>query len=65
MNTMTTEQEIHRFRLTHALRSVEDAIILLERPAHGGFDPNIAALKLIREDLDAALRQTRKPALNG
>jgi hypothetical protein len=46
--------EKRRFRVKHALRSLEDALMLLERaPAHG---VEIGALERVRDDLAIVLR---------
>ena len=60
MNTpRTTPTEIRRFRVKHALRSVEDALSLLEdRPADG---IETTALERVRDDLAVVLR-TLEPA---
>jgi len=55
----STTAEIRRFRVKHALRSIEDALILLEdRPAEG---IETAALERVRDDLAVVLR-TLEPA---
>lgn len=46
--------DMRRFRVKHALRSLEDALMLLEtRPAEG---IDIAALERVRDDLAVVLR---------
>ncbi len=51
--------EIRRFRVRHALRSIEDALSLLEeRPAEG---IEMTALERVRDDLAVVLR-TLEPA---
>ena len=51
--------EIRRFRVKHALRSIEDALTLLDdQPAEG---IETAALERVREDLAVVLR-TLEPA---
>ena len=51
--------EIHRFRVKHALRSIEDAISLLDdQPAEG---IETTALERVRDDLAVVLR-TLEPA---
>jgi hypothetical protein len=48
--------DIRRFRLRHALASIENALILLDdRPAEG---IEIAALERVRNDLGVVLRMT-------
>jgi phosphoenolpyruvate carboxylase len=55
----STPTEIRRFRVKHALRSIEDALSLLEdKPAEG---IETTALKRVREDLAVVLR-TLEPA---
>ena len=55
----TTLAEIHRFRVKHALRSIEDALILLDdEPAEG---IETSALERVREDL-AVVAGTLEPA---
>jgi hypothetical protein len=50
----TTPAEIRRFRVKHALRSIEDALSLLEhKPAEGIETP---ALERVRDDLAVVLR---------
>ena len=55
----TTPAEIRHFRVKHALRSVEDALSLLEhKPAEG---VETSALERVRDDLAVVLR-TLEPA---
>ena len=55
----TTPSEIRRFRVKHALRSIEDALSLLDdKPAEG---IETSALERVREDLAVVLR-TLEPA---
>jgi hypothetical protein len=55
----TTSAEIRRFRVKHALRSIEDALSLLDaKPAEG---IETSALERVREDLAVVLR-TLEPA---
>ena len=55
----TTPAEIRRFRVKHALRSIEDALSLLEhKPAEG---VETSALERVRDDLAVVLR-TLEPA---
>ena len=55
----TTPAEIHRFRVKHALRSIEDALSLLDdKPADG---IETSALERVRDDLAVVLR-TLEPA---
>jgi hypothetical protein len=55
----TTPAEIRRFRVKHALRSIEDALNLLgDKPAEG---IETSALERVREDLTVVLR-TLEPA---
>jgi len=55
----TTPTEIRRFRIKHALRSIEDALSLLDdKPAEG---IETSALERVREDLAVVLR-TLEPA---
>jgi hypothetical protein len=50
----TTPSEIRRFRVKHALRSIEDALSLLEdQPAEG---IETTALERVRDDLAVVLR---------
>jgi hypothetical protein len=50
----TTSAEIRRFRVKHALRSIEDALSLLrEKPAEG---IETHALERVRDDLAIVLR---------
>jgi hypothetical protein len=60
MNThRSTPAEIQRFRVKHALRSIEDALSLLDdKPAEG---IETTALERVREDLAVVLR-TLEPA---
>ena len=46
--------DIRRFRIKHALRSIEDALLLLEGRLVEGVE--IAALERVRDDLAVALR---------
>jgi hypothetical protein len=51
----STTAEIRRFRVKHALRSIEDALTLLEdQPAEG---IEMAALERVRDDLAVVLRR--------
>jgi hypothetical protein len=51
----TAAAERRRFRVKHALRSVEDALSMLQpRPAEG---IEIAALQRVRDDLAVVLRE--------
>jgi len=50
----STADDRRRFRVKHALRSVEDAITLLEPAPAEGID--ITALERVREDLALVLR---------
>jgi hypothetical protein len=43
-----------RFRITHALRSVEDALLLLEPPPAEGIE--VRALQRVRDDLTILVR---------
>jgi hypothetical protein len=55
----STPAEIRRFRVKHALRSIEDALSLLrDRPAEG---IETHALERVRDDLAVVLR-TLEPA---
>jgi len=55
----TNSAEIHRFRVKHALQSIEDALTLLDdKPAEG---IETSALERVREDLAVVLR-TLEPA---
>jgi hypothetical protein len=55
----TTPTDIRRFRVKHALRSIEDALSLLEdKPAEG---IETQALERVRDDLAVVLR-TLEPA---
>jgi len=55
----TTPAEIRRFRVKHALRSIEDALSLLgHKPADG---IETSALERVRDDLAVVLR-TLEPA---
>ena len=55
----STPAEIRRFRVKHALRSIEDALSLLDgRPAEG---IETSALERVRDDLAVVLR-TLEPA---
>ena len=50
----TTPAELRRFRVKHALRSIEDALSLLgDKPAEG---IETAALERVRDDLSVVLR---------
>jgi hypothetical protein len=46
--------DIRRFRIKHALRSIEDALILLDNEPAPGIE--LAALRRIRDDLSVVLR---------
>jgi len=50
----STADDRRRFRVKHALRSVEDAIALLEPAPAEGID--VTALERVREDLALVLR---------
>jgi hypothetical protein len=53
----STAAHIRRFRIKHALRSIEDALTLLEgRPAEG---IDTSALERVRDDLAVVLRQAQ------
>jgi hypothetical protein len=55
----TIPSEIRRFRVKHALRSIDDALSLLDdKPAEG---IETSALERVREDLAVVLR-TLEPA---
>ena len=55
----TTPAEIRRFRVKHAMRSIEDALSLLDdKPAEG---IETSALERVRQDLAVVLR-TLEPA---
>jgi hypothetical protein len=55
----SNSSEIRRFRVKHALRSIEDALSLLDdKPAEG---IEMSALERVREDLAVVLR-TLEPA---
>ena len=43
-----------RFRIAHALRSVEDALLLLDPPPAAGIE--VRALQRVRDDLSILLR---------
>jgi hypothetical protein len=50
----TSPAELRRFRVKHALRSIEDALNLLEdKPAEG---IETSALERVRDDLSVVLR---------
>jgi hypothetical protein len=59
MNSNTAESipaDLRRFRLQHALQSLEDALILLDtRPAEA---IELSALERVRDDLDVLVRAT-------
>ena len=55
----TTPSEIRRFRVKHALRSIEDALSLLDDTPAEGIETS--ALERVREDLAVVLR-TLEPA---
>jgi hypothetical protein len=55
----TTPTEIHRFRVKHALRSIEDALSLLRDKPADGIETH--ALERVRDDLAVVLR-TLEPA---
>ena len=46
-----------RFRIAHALRSVEDALLLLDPPPAEGIE--VRALQRVRDDLSILLRTVR------
>jgi hypothetical protein len=50
-----TADERRRFRVKHALRAVDDAIVLLDPAPADGIE--IAALERVRDDLVVVLRQ--------
>ena len=51
---LSSPADIRRFRIEHALRAIEDALILLDgRPAEG---VEISALERVRDDLAVVLR---------
>lgn len=56
----STADDRRRFRLKYALRSVEDAIALLEPAPAEGIE--IAALERVREDLTIVLRTAETKA---
>ena len=56
----TTADDRRRFRVKHALRSVEDAIAMLDPAPAEGIE--IAALERVREDLTVVLRQEEAAA---
>ena len=47
-------EEIRRFRVKHALKSVEDALVLLDEERDAGIE--VRALERIRDDLAVVLR---------
>ena len=49
-----TGRDTRRFRLTHALRAVDDALSLLEPAPADGIE--VSALERVRADLAVALR---------
>jgi hypothetical protein len=53
----SAEAGIRRFEIGHALRSIEDALILLDGGAPEGLE--IAALQRIRDDLAEVLRHVK------
>jgi hypothetical protein len=54
------DADYRRFRLRHALRAVEDALVLLEpRPVEG---LELASLARVRDDLAVALRMAERAA---
>lgn len=55
----TTPAEIDRFRVKHALRSIEDALSLLRHKPAEGIETQ--ALERVRDDLAVVLR-TLEPA---
>jgi hypothetical protein len=55
----TTPAELRRFNVKHALRSIEDALILLEQKPADGVETS--ALERVRDDLAVVLR-TLEPA---
>ena len=55
----STPTEIRRFRVKHALRSIEDALTLLDDNPVEGIETS--ALERVREDLAVVLR-TLEPA---
>jgi hypothetical protein len=52
--------DIRRFRVKHALRSIEDALILLDSERPNGVQ--VAALEQIRDDLAIVLRAAEAEA---
>jgi len=46
--------DIRRFRLEHALKSLEDALILLDRERDNGVE--LSALERVRDDLGVVVR---------
>jgi hypothetical protein len=52
--------DIRRFRVKHALRSIEDALILLDSERTNGVQ--VAALEQIRDDLAIVLRAAEAEA---
>jgi hypothetical protein len=52
--------DIRRFRVKHALRSIEDALILLDAERPNGVQ--VAALEQIRDDLAIVLRAAEAEA---
>jgi hypothetical protein len=57
-NDQRSYSEIDRFCLTHALRSIEDALILLESPPVEGIETS--ALERVRDDLAIVLRASAR-----
>jgi hypothetical protein len=52
--SLSSAADIRRFRLTHALQAIENALILLDTsPAEG---VEISALERVRDDLSVVLR---------
>jgi hypothetical protein len=49
--------DIRRFRVEHALRAIEDALILLD--SERGIGIQLSALERIRDDLAVVLRQVK------
>jgi len=53
--SLTSPADIRRFRVAQALKSIENALILLDsRPAEG---VEISALERVRDDLGVVLRE--------
>jgi len=52
--SLTPVADIRRFRLEHALKALEDALILLDRERDAGVE--LSALERVRDDLGVVLR---------